>query len=114
MGIQVVAIIGLLAAIGGIVYQVAGGSDAGQHGALIHLQCRSCGETWTMPANEIAGIRGTAGNPNKKMTCPKCHKEAGEEMALCRKCGKYYLPKTDGSDTYLKCPNCGFDPIAGQ
>lgn len=75
----------------------------------VHLQCSACGKQFDMTARQVAAVRGKVGDPTRKMTCPACAKDTGEEMMQCR-CGKWYLPKRDGSVDAARCPHCNYDP----
>jgi phage terminase large subunit GpA-like protein len=110
--IQIVAVLGLTIAIAAVVYSVRTGSRTDQYYDDAHLKCTACGHEFTMTVADMAKARGAAGNPHKKMTCPKCHKDAGEEMVRCEKCGSWFLATPSGDGLSLKCPHCGFDPNA--
>ncbi len=109
----ILAAVGLAAAIGITVYSITRQGKTDQFYNDVHLKCTACGDEFVMTAAEVARVRGAAGDPTKKMACPKCKKETGEEMTPCEKCGKWFLPGAMGKDTPMQCPHCKFNPDAG-
>jgi DNA-directed RNA polymerase subunit RPC12/RpoP len=108
--VQIVALIGVVGALAAVVYVTTRGNRTDQYYDEMHLQCTACKHEFTMAPAEVGRVRGTAGDPRKRLTCPKCGKEAGEEMTPCEKCSKWFLPKALGAGLSLRCPHCGYDP----
>jgi len=100
----------LVIAVGVAIYFSVGSSDASYVYEAVHIQCTACGNQYELSAQAAAEERAAAGNPRKKMSCPKCHKESGETMSQCDKCAKWYLPKPETAAARFKCPGCGHDP----
>jgi len=110
--LQILAGLGLACAVGAVIYVSTGTGGTARHYGQMHLKCRGCGHEFQMGTAAVAEIRGKAGDPFRKMACPKCGKESAEEMVPCSKCGKYFLAGPTESVAPLKCPHCGYDPDA--
>jgi hypothetical protein len=108
---KILAGAGAVLAIGFAIYMsVSAGKGEGSY-SDVHLQCMACSKAFTMPARAVAEVRGQAGDPGKRMTCPACGAEKGQEMMQCR-CEQWYLPKQGPAPGAARCPHCGFDPSA--
>ena len=110
--VQIVAVVGLGVAIAAVVLVATSRNRTDQYYDEVHFVCTACAHPFTMTAANVAAVRGAAGDPHKKMTCPKCKKETGEEATRCEKCGKWFPAKTSGDRVSLKCAHCGYDPDA--
>jgi hypothetical protein len=87
-----------------------GGNSKADSYQDIRVFCTACKQEFGLTAQAAAKERAMAGNPRKKLTCPNCKKEAGENMTLCGKCNHWYLPKNNDVPGERKCSKCGHDP----
>ena len=110
---QLLAAAAAIASISLALYVSCSSSGSGAVYDDVHLHCVSCGHEFDMTAVAVAELRGKAGDPGRKMPCPSCGQEAGEEMMQCR-CGKWYFANVSDQPGAAKCPHCGFDPNAAK
>ncbi len=109
----VIAVLGLLVAGVAVFYSVRSSGQTDHYYDDVRLKCTACGHEFTMSAGNMARVRGAAGNPRARMPCPKCKKDAGDEMTRCEKCGAWFLGNPADAAAGMKCSHCGYNPDAG-
>jgi len=101
-GLQIAAVVGLVAVIGVAMYMTFFRADETDIGSeKIHFVCGACGKEFDRTVSEV-GVYVTT------IPCPTCGK-AAERAARCPKCGKWDASKLPPGAKWV-CPNCKYDP----
>jgi predicted RNA-binding Zn-ribbon protein involved in translation (DUF1610 family) len=101
-GLQIAAVVGVLVAIGAVVYTTfIRADDADISAEKIHFVCPACGKGFDRTVAQVGVYARTE-------PCPACGK-AADRAAQCPKCRKWDASKLAPGAKWV-CPNCKYDP----